>query len=85
MNKVIMVIFLSLSLFGCAHMSRDDMLAAKTLVIAKCPVLKSYSTTEQKKAADELRALGVDSEIAKMLIDYSKMRDACRAITRKYK
>lgn len=70
---------------GCAHMSREDVLATRTLVIAKCPVLKSYSPEQQQKAADELKALGVDSELATMLVDYSKMRDACRAITKKKK
>lgn len=84
--RTLSVVFVSLLfLTGCAHMSRDEVLAARTLVIAKCPVLKSYSPEQQKKAAEELKAMGVDSEIARMMVDYSKMRDACRAITRKYK
>lgn len=66
-------------------MSRDDVMSARTLVIAKCPVLKSYTPEQQKKAAQELKDLGVDSQIANMMVDYSKMRDACRAITRKSK
>lgn len=83
--KRFIILTSTLFLMGCAHMSRDDVMAARTLVIAKCPVLKSYTPNQQQKAAEELKAMGVDSEIAAMMVDYSKMRDACRAITRKSK
>lgn len=52
------------------------------LVIAKCPVLQNYSIEQQTKAADELAKLASDSQIAAMVTDYGKMREACRAITR---
>lgn len=53
------------------------------LVIAKCPVLKNYSRADLQKAAKELAATASDSEISVLLTDYSKMRDACRAIVNK--
>lgn len=72
-----------LSLAGCATMSHDNFVQARTLVIAKCPVLKSYTPEQQQRAANELREVGVNSQLANMLVDYSRMRDACRAIKTK--
>lgn len=85
MIRIASVIVLLFLLNGCAHMDRQDILAARTLVVVKCPVLKNYNRADQVKAAQELKELGVDSEVANMLVDYSKMRDACRAIVRKLK
>ncbi len=45
-----------------------------------CPPLVTYSAADQKQASSELRALlPRDSQIARMIVDYGKMRDACRA------
>lgn len=43
-----------------------------------CPPLIEYSADTQKRAAKELRALPKDSEVAKLVGDYGKMRRACR-------
>lgn len=43
-----------------------------------CPPLIQYSAETQKQAARELRALPKDSQLAKLVIDYGKMRKACR-------
>lgn len=45
-----------------------------------CPPLVKYSAAQQQQAAKELRALGKSSkQIAQMIVDYKKTRDACRA------
>lgn len=43
-----------------------------------CPPLVNYSAERQTLAAKELRALPKDSEIAKLVVDYGKLRAACR-------
>ncbi len=45
----------------------------------RCPPLAAYPPHVQKEAARELRALSRESAIAAMIVDYSKLRDACRA------
>lgn len=42
-----------------------------------CPPLTAYSAVQQKQAAAELRKMP-KSQVAKMIIDYGKLRDACR-------
>lgn len=76
--RVMFVLFLT----GCSHFSMSERQQVSALVIAKCPVLQNYSLEQQTKAADELARLASDSQIAAMVTDYGKMRDACRAITR---
>lgn len=44
-----------------------------------CPPLVAYSLEEQKIAAKQLRALPKNAPLAAMIVDYRKMRDACRA------
>lgn len=44
-----------------------------------CPPLVAYSAQTQRLAAAELRKLPKDSPLAKMIVDYKKTRDACRA------
>ncbi|MDP3554815.1 hypothetical protein [Methylocystis sp.] len=44
-----------------------------------CPPLIAYSLEEQKNAAKELRALPKGAQLATMIVDYKKTRDACRA------
>ena len=38
----------------------------------------AYSVETQRLAAKELRALPKDSQVAKLVVDYGKMRAACR-------
>lgn len=44
-----------------------------------CPPLVAYSAETQQVAAAELRKLPKGSPLAKMIVDYKKTRDACRA------
>lgn len=46
-----------------------------------CPPLVTYSAAQQQRAAKELRALHGDAQLAVMIADYKKTRDACRAAT----
>lgn len=48
-----------------------------------CPPLTPYAKELQKKAARELNTLGPDAALSKYMTDYGKLRDACRAISRK--
>lgn len=84
-NKVFLVLVATSLLGGCATMGQSEIAQTKTLVLAKCPVLKQYSRERLTKAANELKFLPNDSELAALLTDYSKMRDACRAITKELK
>jgi hypothetical protein len=43
-----------------------------------CPPLVAYSAETQRQAAQELRRLPPDSQLAKMIIHYGQMRRACR-------
>ena len=52
--------------------------ACQSVNVSGCPPLVEYSALTQKKAAEELRSLPKDSQIAKLVIDYNKMRKACR-------
>lgn len=75
---------MALLLGGCAGISAQQE-KKLNLVITKCPVLVKYSPEQLKEAAAELRGLPEKSQIAKMTIDYGKLRDACRAIEKKLK
>lgn len=43
-----------------------------------CPPLVEYSAETQKAAAAELRRLPKDSQLAKLVVDYGRIRRACR-------
>ena len=42
-----------------------------------CPPLTAYSAVQQRQAAAELRKMP-ESQVARMIVDYGKLRDACR-------
>ena len=46
-----------------------------------CPPLPAYSSATQRLAAVELRGAPKGSALARMIVDYGKMRDACRVGT----
>lgn len=83
MKALAVAILLCLPLMGCASAEKQGPPLA--LVLQKCPALKVYSKEQLLKAANELKALPADSEIAKMITDYSKHRDACRVATKTMK
>lgn len=87
-SGILAVSLTALFLSGCAtvsDMTSAEKQQARTLVLAKCPVLKQYSKESLMKAAQELKALPDGSQLTVMITDYSKMRDACRAITKELK
>lgn len=47
-------------------------------IIRKCPPLVDYPPEDQAKIAKELKDIQSTSEIARIVSDYSKLRDACR-------
>jgi hypothetical protein len=62
-------------------MSGQPVIITKTM----CPPLVPYAAALQKKAARELNTLGPDAALPKFMTDYSKLRDACRAIEKRNK
>lgn len=46
----------------------------------ECPPLVTYSKEFQAKAAEQYEALPKGSPVKTMITDYSKTRDACRAL-----
>lgn len=46
-------------------------------VVSGCPPLVEYSRTQQQQAAIEMKK-NAGTQLAKMIADYSKLRDACR-------
>lgn len=72
----------SLLLGGCATWSskKERQLA---LVISRCPILQQYTPEQLKQAAAEVKNLPSESQAARLITDYGKLRDACRAITKK--
>jgi hypothetical protein len=52
--------------------------ACQTTGGSGCPPLVTYSAETQRQAAQELRSLPKDSQLAKLVVDYGKVRRACR-------
>lgn len=83
-KSAIGVISLSLFLGGCLAQGSYSPQATtvkpqqNTVIIFKCPSLVKYDIDDQKAAAAEMKALPDTSVIARMIIDYGKLRDACR-------
>lgn len=46
----------------------------------KCPPIPAYPKEFQKQAADELKKLPPNSPTNRLVTDYSRFRDACKAI-----
>jgi hypothetical protein len=57
----------------------------QSMIISKCPVLKQYTKQQLIDAASEMKQLASTSALAMLVTDYGKMREACRAITKKLK
>jgi outer membrane murein-binding lipoprotein Lpp len=66
---------------GCASLTPERI----ELALSTCPVLKTYTPEQMKQAASELKALPTESQIAVLVTDYSKLRQACRAAEKKLK
>lgn len=80
--KFYVLILTGIMLSGCATMNSTQQQQA-TIVLNKCPVLNNYSQSQMTKAAQELKSIPSDSQISRLIRDYSKLRDACRVAERK--
>jgi uncharacterized protein YceK len=83
------VIILTLTLGGCATLGNlttpEGKPITQSMIISKCPVLKQYTKEQLAAAAAEMKQLASTSALAMLVTDYGKMREACRAITKKLK
>jgi len=70
------VMMATASLGSCAGNIQENL--DTQLIQRKCPPLVSYSKEQREKAIEELKKVATDAQIAKMIADYSKLRDACR-------
>ena len=68
-------------LTGCASITPERIEVA----MSTCPVLKKYTQEQMKQAASELKSLPTEAQIATMMTDYSKLRQACRLAEQKLK
>jgi len=78
--KFIIIGILTLTLSNCdnAQMSSQR---ARPIIVSQCPELAKYKTADLKRAAKELNLLPANSQIAELLTDYNKLRDACRVLS----
>lgn len=81
MKMVAIVSTLAIMLSACASLTPERVAFA----YSRCPVLKQYSREEMLKAAQEIKTLPSESQIAEMMADYSKLRDACRLAEKELK
>ena len=79
--KKIFVLGSMLLLTGCASLTPERIEVA----MSTCPVLKRYTQEQMKQAASELSKLPTEAQIATMMTDYSKLRQACRLAEQKLK
>lgn len=74
MRCVIIMFVIAFFISGCATTGGTP------INISQCPPLKSYSKAQRERAAQELRKLANNSELAVFISDYGKLREACRLI-----
>lgn len=55
-----------------------NLAACQSTTVGGCPPLINYSAAQQKQAAKELRTIVGETQLKRMIVDYGKMRDACR-------
>jgi hypothetical protein len=86
MNKMVLAtVLIATTLGGCAGSLSQSQQKQAALVISKCPVLKQYTKEQMRQAASELKSLPTESQVAVLVTDYSKLRDACRIANKKLK
>lgn len=71
------IVLLGISTAGCFKTFSE----ARTVVLSRCPELRTYTPEQQRRAAAELRKMPQDSVIALMTADYGTLRARCRAIS----
>lgn len=86
MHKLLTLTAITLIVGGCATASiKKPTPSQVNLVLTKCPVLQNYTKTQLERAAAEVKILPSDAQITAMITDYSKLRQACRVMTKKLK
>lgn len=70
---------------GCSSLDPEMRRQGVPLAYSQCPVLKKYTREELLAAAKEMRSLPSESQLAAMMTDYSKLRDACRVARKELK
>lgn len=78
---LLVVLFISAMVSGCAMSNMQKL----EIAVDNCPALEDYSPQELIKAAKELNSLPSESQVANMMNDYSKLRQACRFAQKKMK
>lgn len=78
---LVLMLFLSALVSGCAVSNMEKV----EIAVDNCPALEQYSPNELIQAAKELNSLPSESQVAEMMNDYSKLREACRYAKRKMK
>lgn len=81
MKMVAFISICAIMLSGCASITPER----TAFAYSRCPVLKKYTREELIKAAQEIKTLPSESQIAEMMADYSKLRDACRLAEKELK
>lgn len=84
MKLATIVVLSTLALTGCGTVSNFKPTQKQVnLVLTKCPVLRNYTKAEMKQAALELENIPSQAQLARMIGDYGKLRQACRVISKK--
>jgi hypothetical protein len=81
MKTFVIAIGAALFLTGCASSAITQQ--ERQIILQRCPILKKYTPEQLKAAASELKSLPTESQLARMLSDYSSLREACRKVTEK--
>ena len=85
MIKILTAVISCLILSVCDTLGGLSKQEIQTVVLNHCPILINYTPEQQKIAAQELRKLYPESVIVSMIIDYSKLREACRVVNKRVK
>ena len=86
MYRIMTVTLAALLLGGCATASiKPPSQKQVNLVLTKCPVLQNYTKSQLERAAAEIKIMPSDAQVTAMITEYSKLRQACRVMTKKLK
>ena len=80
---IVFALCVTLILPGCASSLNTQQ--NQSLVLTKCPSLKSYSQEKMQRAIATLKEIPDDSELVEILSDYGSLREACRLAERRLK
>lgn len=80
--RILMVGMIALFMAGCATTTASQQQQQQYLgaIYSQCPPLKTYTKAQRDRAARELRELASDSQLAVLITDYGKLREACRIV-----